>query len=187
MLEDGWSAWGIARQVRHSDLTIRTASSRQLAARWSIATGVLMSASLIRRHLLHRGLRARVPLYRIPLTANHRQLPLQWAHEHRAWQTDWPEVVFSNESRFHLWDYDGRNRVRRYVIERCLPECVIERHSGLTPGVMVWSVVSYHERSNSLRIEGNLNSNRSVREVLQLEVISFLQGFSRATFQQDNA
>ncbi|GFV35166.1 transposable element Tcb2 transposase [Trichonephila clavipes] len=50
-----------------------TASSRQLAAHWSTATGVLMSALSIRRRLLHRGLRARVPLYRIPLTANHRR------------------------------------------------------------------------------------------------------------------
>ena len=32
------------------------ASSRQLAACWSTATGVLMSASLIRRYLLHRRL-----------------------------------------------------------------------------------------------------------------------------------
>ncbi|GFV32716.1 transposable element Tc1 transposase [Trichonephila clavipes] len=63
----------------------RTASSRQFASRWSIATGVLMSASSIRRRLLPRGLRA---LYRIPLTVNHRQLHLQWAHEHRAWQAD---------------------------------------------------------------------------------------------------
>ncbi|GFT22410.1 transposable element Tcb2 transposase [Trichonephila clavipes] len=40
----------------------RTASSRQLAARLSTATGVLMSASSIRRRLQPRGLRARVPL-----------------------------------------------------------------------------------------------------------------------------
>ncbi|GFW94471.1 transposable element Tc1 transposase [Trichonephila clavipes] len=55
----------------------RTYSSRQVAARWSTATGVLMPTSSIRRRLLHRGLRARVPLYRIPLTANHRRLCLQ--------------------------------------------------------------------------------------------------------------
>ncbi|GFX21811.1 transposable element Tc1 transposase [Trichonephila clavipes] len=55
---------------------------RQLEARWSTATGVLLTGSSIRRRLLHRGLRARVSLYRIPLTANHRRLRLQWAHEH---------------------------------------------------------------------------------------------------------
>ncbi|GFU36789.1 transposable element Tc1 transposase [Trichonephila clavipes] len=85
-----------ARDDRHLILMAgndRTASSRQLAARWSTAPGVLMLASSMRRRLLHRGL---------------------------------------HESSFNLWDLDGRIHVRRYVGERCLPECVIERHSGLT-------------------------------------------------------
>ncbi|GFW82960.1 hypothetical protein TNCV_4603871 [Trichonephila clavipes] len=100
----------------------RTASSGQLAEHWSTATGVLMSASSIRRRLLHHGLRAR--------------------------------------------DHDRRIRVRHYAGQSCLPECVIERHSDLTPEVMVCSTISYHGQSNLLRIEGNLNSSRYVREVL---------------------
>ncbi|PRD22280.1 UNVERIFIED_CONTAM: hypothetical protein NCL1_49495 [Trichonephila clavipes] len=79
------------------------ASSWQLALRWSSATGVQMSASSIRRRLLHRGLCARVPLYR----ANHQRLRLQWAHEHRTWQADWHQVFFSDESRFHLYTMRG--------------------------------------------------------------------------------
>ncbi|GFU90397.1 transposable element Tc1 transposase [Trichonephila clavipes] len=118
----------------------REASSRQLAARWSFATGVLLSALSSRRCLLKRGLRARVPLYRIPLTAKHRRL--QWTHENRVWQADWHHVVFSDESRFNLRDHNGRIRVRRYTGERCLPKCVIERHSQLTPGVMIWGTIS---------------------------------------------
>ncbi|GFX50611.1 transposable element Tcb2 transposase [Trichonephila clavipes] len=77
-------------------------SSRQLAARCATAIGVLMLASPICRRLLHRGLHAWVPLYRIPLMANHRWLRLQWAHELRAWQADWHRVVCSDESRFNL-------------------------------------------------------------------------------------
>ncbi|GFW96885.1 transposable element Tc1 transposase [Trichonephila clavipes] len=57
--------------------TDRTASSRQLAAQWSTATGLSLCASSIRSRLLQRGLRARIPLYRIPLTQNHRRLRLQ--------------------------------------------------------------------------------------------------------------
>ncbi|PRD35292.1 UNVERIFIED_CONTAM: Transposable element Tcb1 transposase [Trichonephila clavipes] len=57
----------------------RTESSRKLAVRWSTATGVLMSASSIRRRLLHRGLSARVHLCRIPLTANHQRLRIPGA------------------------------------------------------------------------------------------------------------
>ncbi|GFU71740.1 transposable element Tc1 transposase [Trichonephila clavipes] len=82
---------------------------------------------------------------------------------------------------------DGCIHVRRYAGERCLQECVIERHSGLTPGVMVRGAISYHGRFNLLRIEGNFNSNRYVREVLQPEVVLFLQGVPGAIFQQDNA
>ncbi|GFX63153.1 HTH_Tnp_Tc3_2 domain-containing protein [Trichonephila clavipes] len=85
-----------------------------------------MPASSLRRRLLHRGLRARVPLYSIPLTANPQGLRLQWAHEHRAWQADWHQVAFSDESRFSLWNHDGRIRARHYTGERSLPECVME-------------------------------------------------------------
>ncbi|GFW19189.1 transposable element Tcb2 transposase [Trichonephila clavipes] len=74
-----------------------TASSRQLAARWSTVTGVLMSSSSISRRLQHPALRARVPLNRIPLTANHRRLRLQWAQELRAWQDSWHQVAFSDK------------------------------------------------------------------------------------------
>ena len=48
-------------------------------------------------------------------------------------------------------------------------------------------MISYHGLSNFQRIEGNLNSNRYVREVLQPEVVSFLQGTPEAIFQQNNA
>ncbi|GFV34576.1 transposable element Tcb2 transposase [Trichonephila clavipes] len=64
------------RLLLHMAVNDHTVSSRQLAARGSTATGVLMSASSIRRRLLHRGLRVRLPLYRIPLTAKHRRLRL---------------------------------------------------------------------------------------------------------------
>ncbi|GFW06650.1 transposable element Tc1 transposase [Trichonephila clavipes] len=84
------------RHLLHMAVNDRTASSRQLTARWSTATGVLLQD---------------------PFTANHRWLRLQWAHERRAWQADWHQVVFLDESRFNLWDHDDRIRVRRYAGE----------------------------------------------------------------------
>ncbi|GFU23342.1 transposable element Tc1 transposase [Trichonephila clavipes] len=98
-----------------------------------------------------------------------------------------PWIACKDESRFNLWDHDGRIRVRRYAGEFCLPECVIERHSGLIPGVMVWDAISYHGRSNFLRTESNFNSNKYGREVLQPEVVPFLEGIPGAIFHQDNA
>ncbi|XP_071039937.1 uncharacterized protein [Parasteatoda tepidariorum] len=65
------------RHLVRMALMDRTAPSRQLAAQWSIATSVSLCASSIRRRLLQCGLRARTPLYRIPLTLNHCRLRLQ--------------------------------------------------------------------------------------------------------------
>ncbi|GFW77701.1 transposable element Tcb2 transposase [Trichonephila clavipes] len=144
------------RHLLHMAVNDHTTSCRQLAVRLSTATGVLMSASSIRRRLLHRGLRAKVPLYRIPLTPNRRRLHLQWVHEHRSWQADWHQVVFSDEACFNLSDHNGR----------CLQECVIEGHSNLTPRVMVWGVISYHGRYNLLRIECNLKATAQHMQLL---------------------
>ncbi|GFY29858.1 transposable element Tc1 transposase [Trichonephila clavipes] len=89
------------------------------------------------RHLLCMAVNDHTASSRqITFTANHRRLCLQWAHEHRAWHADWHQVVFSDESRFNLWEHDSRIRVRRYAGERCLPQCVIERYNGQNPGVM---------------------------------------------------
>ncbi|GFV57564.1 transposable element Tcb1 transposase [Trichonephila clavipes] len=73
----------------------------------------------------HRTTRKTGSGRRISLTANHRRLSLRWAHKRRAWQTDWHQVIFSDESRLNLLDHYGRIRVRRYAGERCLPECVV--------------------------------------------------------------
>ena len=85
-----------------------------------------------------------------------------------------------------MWDHCALVYVRRYADERCLPECVIERHSGRIARVMAWGAISYDGLSSLFRIEGNLNSNRYVREVLQPVLVPFLQGIPEAFFQQDN-
>ncbi|GFU60141.1 transposable element Tcb2 transposase [Trichonephila clavipes] len=118
-----------------------------------------MSASSILRRLLHRKLPARVLLYRIPLTANHRWLRLQWAHEHKAWQADWHQAVFSDKSRFNLWDHGGRIRVGTYAGEHCLPECVYRmavwpntRSYGLGCDFVSWKIqFSYVLRQDNTR------------------------------------
>ena len=86
-----------------------------------------------------------------------------------------------------LWNHDGRFPVRHYGGQRCLPEYIIELHSSQIPIDMVWGVTSYYRWSNLSWNMGNLNSNRHVREVLQPQVVPFLQGIPGVIFQQNNA
>ena len=52
------------------------------------------------------------------------------------------------------------------------------------PCIMIWSAIGYNMRSCLLCIEGNLNSNRYIREVLQPEVLPLLQATSMPYFSR---
>ena len=82
---------------------------------------------------------------------------------------------------------DGRILARRYAGERNLRACVLQQHRGPKPNVMVWGAIGYNMRSRLLRIEGNLNSNCYIREILQPDRLLLLQTTPRAIFRQDNA
>ncbi|GFV63908.1 transposable element Tcb1 transposase [Trichonephila clavipes] len=68
-----------------------------------------------------------------------------------------------------------------------LNSCVMHRHTGPAPGIMVWGGIGYHSRTPLVRIAGTLNSQRYISEVLEPVVFPYLQGLTKAIFQQDNA
>ncbi|GFT27644.1 transposable element Tcb1 transposase [Trichonephila clavipes] len=103
------------------------------------------------------------------------------------WVAEWNEVVFTDASRICLQHHDGRIRVWRHRGERMLNSCVMRRHTGHAPGIMVWGGVGYHSRTPLLCIAGTLNSQRYNSEVLEPVVLPYLQGLATAIFQQDNA
>ncbi|GFV26275.1 transposable element Tc3 transposase [Trichonephila clavipes] len=146
-----------------------------------------VSACTIRRRLQQSGLSARCPLRGLPLTQNHRRLRRQWCDERRMWVAEWNEVVFTDESRICLQHHDGRIRVWRHCLERMLNSCVMHRHTGPAPGIMVWGGIRYHSRTLLVRIAGTLNSQRYISEVLEPVVLPYLQGLATAIFQQNNA
>ncbi|GFX50520.1 transposable element Tcb1 transposase [Trichonephila clavipes] len=68
-----------------------------------------------------------------------------------------------------------------------LNSCVMHRHTGPTPDIMVWGGAGYHSRTPLVRIAGTLNSQRYTSEVLETVALPYLQGMATAIFQHDNA
>ncbi|GFW88956.1 transposable element Tcb1 transposase [Trichonephila clavipes] len=64
--------------------------------------------------------------------------------------------------------------------------CVMHRHTGPAPGIMVWGSIGYHSLT-LVRIAGTLKSQRYISEVLEPVVLPYLQGLATAIFQQDSA
>ncbi|GFV35433.1 transposable element Tcb1 transposase [Trichonephila clavipes] len=112
-----------------------------------------------------------IPLLGLHLTQNHRRLRRQWCDERRMWAAEWNAVVFTDESRICLQHHDGRIRVWRHRGERMLNSCVMHRHTGPTPGIMVWGGIGYHSRTLLILIAGTLNSQRYISEVLEPVVL----------------
>ncbi|GFW87590.1 transposable element Tcb1 transposase [Trichonephila clavipes] len=146
-----------------------------------------LSARAILRRLQQSGLSPRRTLLGLLLTQKHRRLHRQWCDGRRIWAAEWNEVVFTDESRNCLQHHDGRIRVWRHRAERMLNNCVMNRHSGPAPDVMIWSGIGYHSRTPLVRIAGNLNSQRYISEVWEPVVLPFLQVLATTISQQDNA
>ncbi|GFU87615.1 transposable element Tcb1 transposase [Trichonephila clavipes] len=175
------------RQIVRMAVTDRSVTSRTVAQLIDSITHHSVSARTIRRHLLQSGLSARCPLLGLPLTQNHRRLHHQWCNERsiwaaecngvvtstlgatcderRMWAAQWNEVAFTDESCICLQHHYGRIRVWRHRGERILNSCVMHRHTGPAPAIMLWGGIGYHSRTLLARIASTLNSQRYISEI----------------------
>ncbi|GBL96135.1 hypothetical protein AVEN_104359-1 [Araneus ventricosus] len=143
---------GEDRRVRRMAVAHRTASVVEFRA----AVDTTVTQRTVTNRLLQGQLRARRPVTCIPLTPNHCRLRREWFQARAHWRTEWRPVVLSDESRFCLGASDGRVLVRRRPGERLHPTCLHPRHTGPTPGVMVWGAISYGSRCSLVVIPRTL-------------------------------
>ena len=171
------------RCIRRMAVADRTASAAAITA----SVGPKGTQRTLRNRLLEEQLRARRPVAFIPLTPNHCHLRRQWCQTRAHWRAEWRSVVFSDESRFCLGAIDGRMLVRRGPGERLEPSCLRRRHTGRTPGVMVWGAISYDSRGTLVVIPSTLTANLYIRLVIEPVVLSFMSSIQEGAFQQGNA
>ncbi|GFW23459.1 transposable element Tc3 transposase [Trichonephila clavipes] len=176
------------RQIVRMAVTDHSVTSRTIAQHIESVKHHSESERTIRSRFQQTDLSARRKLLGLLLTQNHRRLRRQWCDERRMWAAEWNEVVFTtDESRICMQDHNGRIRVWRHRGERMQNSCVMQRHTGPAPGIMVWGGIGYHSRTSLVRIAGTLNSQHYISEVLEPVVLLYLQGLDAAIFQQDNA
>ena len=121
------------------------------------------------------------------LTARHRAARMQWAQRHFRWgRQQWVRVLFSDESRFNLSHHDGGIRVFRRG-ERFADNCLIERDRFGGGSIMVWGVIMGRRKTNLIVVQGNLNAQGYINQILQPEAVPVLQRHGPAILIHDNA
>ncbi len=177
------------RHIRLLHLRNRFRSASQTAQETPGIHNPRISSSTVHRRLHEHQLRARRPVRGNPLTPVRRRNRYAWTHQRRNWnQQQWNSVLFSDESRFCIDHVDGRQRVWRRRGERFANCCVMEVNRWGGASVMVWAGISFRHRTPLVFIDGNLTARRYIAEVLEPELIPFLEQHQDiALFQQDNA
>ena len=122
------------------------------------------------------------------LTARYRAARLQWAQRHFHWgRQQLARVLISDESRFNLSHHDGRIRVFRRRGERFADNCLIERDRFGGWSVTVWGGIMGRRKTNLIVVQGNLNVQGYINEILQPEAVPFLQRHGPAILMHYNA
>ena len=146
--------------------------------------------STVKRRLCDRGLNGRIARRKPKLTADHKRRRLEFARAHVNWTREqWSQVLWSDESRFVLYQNDKRRQyVRRLVGEEYHEQCVqpTVKHGGT--GIMVWGCMSRAGLGQCVRVEGNINQfvYLDILEDVMLPSAHYLIG-PDFMFQHDNA
>lgn len=75
-------------------------------------------------------------------------------------------VLFTNESRFKLYDKDARSRVHRAKNERFRDSCVIQGQRFGGGSVMIWEGISMTTKSAAVMVREHLNAIRYPNVIL---------------------
>ena len=116
----------------------------------------------------YQGLR---PFRRMTLTRQHQLQHLCWARQfQRRQHQNWQCVLFSDQSRFHLFRADGRSRIYQCAGEIPALCCVQETVPFGGGSVMVWGGICGQQWTDFIVTDGNLTAHHYLH-IVDIRVI----------------
>ena len=159
--------------------TDRFITLTHLRRRFQTATSSARQYGITKQRRLRQAqqpIRPKSPYVGQVVTARHRAARLQYAQRHFRWgRQQWARVLFSDESMFNLSHHDGRIRIFRRRGERFADNCLIERDRFGVGSVMVWDGIMGRRKANLIVVQGNLNAQGYINQILYPEAVPFLQ------------
>lgn len=146
-----------------------------------------VSESTINRYRKKANLRYRPPLRSVYITENAKNLRKNFTDKHLTLNTNFNNVVFSDESAFQL----GAHKKWVWVDKYNITTGMLSHDRKYYPKIMIWGAVGYNFKSSLVIFEGHVNSEKYINDIFfgtdLLEAADNHWGVDGWVFQQDNA
>ena len=164
----------------------RFAPLGNISSKFNTQLNTTFHENTIRNYLHEVGLES-CAARKKPLLSNKQRLArLRWCRAKRDWDEEWKQIIWSDESRFALFESDGRERVWRRVGEAYNIDCIKPTVKFGGGSVMFWGCFSWDGVGPLVLVEQTMNSEAYVN-VLATHFIPWARNGSGTVFQQDGA
>ena len=165
----------------------RNKTLEEITENFNTVMNISVSSRTIQRTLHEMGYSGHAAKKKPFISEQNRKKRFGWCRMHKNWTTEWKNIIWSDESRFELFNNDSRNWIWRKTNERYNVNCLkpTVKHSV---GIMVWGCFCKNKLGPLVLVEGTLNSDKYI-ELLDEYLLPFLidLGMENHIFQADNA
>ena len=148
---------------------------------------ITVSARTINRARNESGLTFRPPIRSVKISEQAKIKRYNFTHYHLENKTNFRNVVFADESWFLL----GRNKRWVWIDKYKKKKKVMQNKVAHPPKIMVWGGIGYNFKTNLVIVEGSLNSDRYLDQIIfgsdLIPDADSRYGIGEWILQQDNA
>lgn len=123
------------------------------------------------------------------VSENNRQKRLKWCRERKFWNEEWDNIIWSDESRYLLFENDGQQWVWREPHEKYDVDCLVPTVKSGNNGVMIWGCFVKNKLGPLVVLDGKI-TGEVYKNLLDSHLLPFIESLDETitfSFQDDNA